>query len=210
MKTLYITAVLFFAITTMAQETSDATAPGIIKNIHGNEVEAVLGYLQGLNEQNAGSSDAKSNAKTVYKSILGTYKKSFSDKELTELFAFYQTTTGKKLLQQKDSIANAVSAHIFEKERELMGIEIPEPMDESAYLKMMDSLQVSEAKSDTLIVEAIPKINSLADLRKHLKKHPYDVANIELLQEIFGANVDVDSLFVSAFEAEASQKNKGL
>lgn len=200
MKTLHMTAVLFFAVTTMAQETSDAAALGVIKNIYGNEVEAMMGYLHQQSEQNSDVSDEKSTPKTLYKRILNTYKKSFSDKELSELFAFYQSATGKKLLQQKDSIANAVSMHIFDQERELMEIEIPEPMDESTYLKMIDSIQTSEVKSDELMVEVTPEINSLEDLQKHLKKHPYDVNNIDLLKAILGTEVDIDSLFMPMME----------
>ena len=209
MKTIQIVAVLFFGIFATAQETTDAAAIAVIKTIHGNEVEAVLGYLHGVNEPDTISNE-KQTSKTLYKSILSSYKKSFTTQELNELFAFYQTATGKKLLQQKDSIANAISTHIFDKERELMGIEIPEPMDDSAYLKMMDSLQVSDANNHELAVDVLPEINTLEDLRNHLKKQPYDIANYDLLRAILGPEVDIDALFTSAYEFENPPKEGEL
>lgn len=189
------TLILIFVVlatnTTIAQEAS--TALKLSKTLHAEKLESKIRFIQEVKKTNETQGD-KIATDNLYKKVAEAYTKTFTQEEIANMYTFYNSALGKKLLENQRKLNRDVSTIVMQWEMEQQVID-PENNQTSRIVNgkrvETDSLRARKRKEMIAKRKAereapFPKINNLNDLKKLIEKQPYIVSDQRLLLELFG------------------------
>jgi hypothetical protein len=199
MKYIYTLSILLFISSNSFGQELNKSSDAIIltKLIHGQQLGFRLDYIKQIKKlENPKEEEGKEVSLALYKKIAEAYQQAFTAKELKELYTFYRTPLGKKLLESRDKLATEVSIIASKWEMEQQGIfieEIAAPIYKDGKLTDTNGLVIEEVAVKT-VEKVFPEIKNLQDLKKLLLKDPYMIADQRLLSAIIGKK-EMEKLF---------------
>jgi hypothetical protein len=204
-KLTYSMVLVFCTIWTLsAQQNTTDKALESIKTLYKDRVETVMATLENMSTQDTNVAKGNVDVDGLYKAISERYKNTFTAAELEQLFTFYKTEVGKKWLANQSILESDVSLLISNTEMKFLGIEETVPIEDSA--ETLDSEANSQVINSEVgvptAVTPLPKIETLEALRTYLKQNPFAISDIDLLQAIFGPDVDIDKLLTPGIQGE--------
>ena len=143
--------------------------------------------------------DSTALAKTLYTNIEAVYQKQFTEKELKDLYVFYSSPLGTKLIGQQNQLHSDISTVAYNWELEQQGmtpedLEMPDYNTENGVIEGVGD-QISKEEVASKIVEIpLPNIANLDDLKALLRKDPFIIADQNILLALFGKE-ELDRLF---------------
>ena len=126
MKSLFTLMILGLTFQGHTQQTD---ASKLVTLLHQQEMGFRLEMIQQYQptDPSGKTKDSVALAQTLYTGIEAVYQKQFSDKDLKDLYAFYSSPLGAKLLGQQDQLRSEISNVAFNWELEQQGISIDRP-----------------------------------------------------------------------------------
>ena len=123
MKSLFTLMILGLTFQGHTQQTD---ASKLVTLLHQQEMGFRLEMIQQYQptDPSGKTKDSVALAQTLYTGIEAVYQKQFSDKDLKDLYAFYSSPLGAKLLEQQDQLHSEISNVAFNWELEQQGISI--------------------------------------------------------------------------------------
>ena len=182
--------ILCLTVQGQAQQTD---ASRLVKLIHQTDMDFRLELLQQFQpaEPSEKPKDSTALAKSLYTAIEAVYEKQFTPKELKDLYTFYKSPVGTKLLQQQAQLNSEISNVAYKWELEQQGI-----TDEDLETTIFNNKEYEfmEPNAETIENEVaekveeipLPKIETLDDLKTLLRKDPFIIADQNILRALFG------------------------
>lgn len=200
--------ILCLTIQAQAQQTD---ASKLVKLLHQTDMDFRLELLQQFPpiESSEKPKDSTALAKSLYTGIEAVYEKQFTPKELKDLYAFYSSPLGTKLLQQQAQLNGEISTVAYNWELEQQGItvdslQLPIFSDKDGEFMELNAEVVEEAAAPKVEEIPLPKIETLDDLKTLLRKDPFVIADQNILLALFGKK-ELDSLFEQLMEAPEAE-----
>ena len=210
MKSLFTLMILGLTFQGHTQQTD---ASKLVTLLHQQEMGFRLEMIQQYQptDPSGKTKDSVALAQTLYTGIEAVYQKQFSDKDLKDLYAFYSSPLGAKLLGQQDQLRSEISNVAFNWELEQQGISIEDlepPVFNDTEGELFDpNIQTIEEKDPPKIEEIpLPKIEDLDDLKALIRKDPLMISDQKILLALFGQE-ELENLMNHQFlEEEDEQK----
>ena len=205
-KTLFVLMVLCLTFQGHTQETETTK---LVKLLHQTDMDFRLEMIQQFQiaELSETKKDSLALAKTLFTKIEAVYQKHFTAEELKELYAFYRSPLGAKLLEQQTQLHSEVSTAAYNWELEqqgmsLEGVELSEADVAAVEIGTFEAVADSVSKNTVAVkMEKItmPKIETLDDLKSLLRKDPFIISDQNILLALFGKET-LDTLMEQQFE----------
>lgn len=171
----------------------------------------LIQQVQSIIESSEKIKDSTTIAKSLYSGIASVYKKQFTSKELKELYDFYSSPLGIKLIEQQGQLQSEISTVAYKWEMELQGISV-----DSLQLSIFDDkddAELIDPNVETVGVEVVekveekplPNIATLEDLKALLRKDPFIITDQNILMALFGKE-DLDSVFEQLMKEEGVEQ----
>jgi len=210
MKSLFTLMILGLTFQGHTQQTD---ASKLVTLLHQQEMGFRLEMIQQYQptDPSGKTKDSVALAQTLYTGIEAVYQKQFSDKDLKDLYAFYSSPLGAKLLGQQDQLRSEISNVAFNWELEQQGIskeDLEPPVFNDTEGELFDpNIQTIEEKDPPKIEEIpLPKIEDLDDLKALIRKDPLMISDQKILLALFGQE-ELENLMNHQFlEEEDEQK----
>jgi hypothetical protein len=143
--------------------------------------------------------DSVALSKTLYTKIETLYETKFSAKEIKDLYTFYSSSLGTKLLQQQGQLQSEISNETYNWELEQQGISMdslqPSFLNDMEGELIAMNTEMNETEVAAKIEEIpLPKIENLDALKALVRKDPYIINDQNILLALFGQD-ELDSLF---------------
>ena len=209
-KLFYIVSILCFTVVGHSQDTN---ASKLVTLLHQQDMGFRLEMIQQFQPLETPSKvkDSAALAQALYTKMEAVYQKQFSDKDLKDLYAFYSSPLGAKLLGQQDQLRSEISNVAFNWELEQQGIskeDLEPPVFNDTEGELFDpNIQTIEEKDPPKIEEIpLPKIEDLDDLKALIRKDPLMISDQKILLALFGQE-ELENLMNHQFlEEEDEQK----
>lgn len=198
MKSLFVLMILCFTVQGHTQETDVSK---LVTLLHQQDMGFRLEMIEQYQPTNSNGimKDSVAIAKTLYTKIETLYETKFSAKEIKDLYTFYSSSLGTKLLQQQGQLQSEISNETYNWELEQQGItneDLENPIldDMEGELIAMNT-EMNETEVAAIIEEIpLPKIENLDALKALVRKDPYIINDQNILLALFGQD-ELDSLF---------------
>ena len=198
MKPLFVLMILCFTVQGHTQETDVSKLVTLLhQQDMGFRLEMIAQYQP--TDSTGIMKDSVTLSKTLYTKIETLYETKFSAKEIKDLYTFYSSSLGTKLLQQQGQLQSEISNEAYNWELEQQGItnedlENPILNDMEGELIAMNT-EMNETEVAAKIEEIpLPKIENLDALKALVRKDPYIINDQNILLALFGQD-ELDSLF---------------
>ena len=198
MKSLFILIILGFSLAGHTQQTDVSKLVTLLhQQDMGFRLEMIAQYQP--TDSTGIMKDSVALSKTLYTKIETLYETKFSAKEIKDLYTFYSSSLGTKLLQQQGQLQSEISNEAYNWELEQQGItnedlENPILNDMEGELIAMNT-EMNETEVAAKIEEIpLPKIENLDALKALVRKDPYIINDQNILLALFGQD-ELDSLF---------------
>ena len=198
MKSLFVLMILCFTVQGHTQETDVSKLVTLLhQQDMGFRLEMIAQYQP--TNSNGIMKDSVALSKTLYTKIETLYETKFSAKEIKDLYTFYSSSLGTKLLQQQGQLQSEISNETYNWELEQQGItneDLENPIldDMEGELIAMNT-EMNETEAAAIIEEIpLPKIENLDALKALVRKDPYIINDQNILLALFGQD-ELDSLF---------------
>tara|TARA_B110001450_G_scaffold11155_1_gene10849 strand:+ start:185 stop:847 length:663 start_codon:yes stop_codon:yes gene_type:complete len=198
MKSLFILIILGFSLAGHTQQTDVSKLVTLLhQQDMGFRLEMIAQYQP--TDSTGIMKDSVTLSKTLYTKIETLYETKFSAKEIKDLYTFYSSSLGTKLLQQQGQLQSEISNEAYNWELEQQGItnedlENPILNDMEGELIAMNT-EMNETEVAAKIEEIpLPKIENLDALKALVRKDPYIINDQNILLALFGQD-ELDSLF---------------
>ena len=198
MKSLFILIILGFSLAGHTQQTDVSKLVTLLhQQDMGFRLEMIAQYQP--TDSTGIMKDSIALSKTLYTKIETLYETKFSAKEIKDLYAFYSSPLGTKLLEQQAQLNSEISNEAYNWELEQQGItnedlENPILNDMEGELIAMNT-EMNETEVAAKIEEIpLPKIENLDALKALVRKDPYIINDQNILLALFGQD-ELDSLF---------------
>ena len=162
----------------------------LIDLLHNQQIEMIAKSAEDFSP-NANASDIVNNVIELKKQLSALYTKYYTSSEVESLVLFYKSKVGKKLLENQKRVNSKASKKIFKWESKLQGIEIIEEdlTLENTEADFVDASVEKELDKSRVTPKVIlPKVNSIADLKKLIKED----GNILLDSQFLAQLLDVE------------------
>jgi len=191
----------------------DTTVTKLVTLLHQQDMGFRLEMIQQFQPLETPSKvkDSAALAQALYTKMEAVYQKQFSEKDLKDLYAFYSSPLGAKLLEQQDQLHSEISNVAFNWELEQQGISIDSlqpPVFNDTERELIASNAETIEKKDPQKIEEIPlpEIEDLDDLKTLIRKDPLMIGDQKILLALFGQE-ELENLMNHQFlEEEAEQK----
>ena len=197
MKSLFVLMILCFTVQGHTQQTDVSK---LVTLLHQQDMGFRLEMIREFQPlEDSKAKDSVAIAKTLYTKIETLYETKFSAKEIKDLYTFYSSSLGTKLLQQQGQLQSEISNEAYNWELEQQGItnedlENPILNDMEGELIAMNT-EMNETEVAAKIEEIpLPKIENLDALKALVRKDPYIINDQNILLALFGQE-GLDSLF---------------
>tara|TARA_B110000114_G_scaffold152419_1_gene164142 strand:+ start:121 stop:783 length:663 start_codon:yes stop_codon:yes gene_type:complete len=198
MKSLFILIILGLSLVGHTQQTDVSK---LVTLLHQQDMGFRLEMIAQYQPTNSTGimKDSVALSKTLYTKIETLYETKFSAKEIKDLYTFYSSSLGTKLLQQQGQLQSEISNETYNWEMEQQGItnedlENPILNDMEGELIAMNT-EMNETEVAAKIEEIpLPKIENLDALKALVRKDPYIINDQNILLALFGQD-ELDSLF---------------
>ena len=198
MKSLFVLMILCFTVQGHTQQTDVSKLVTLLhQQDMGFRLEMIAQYQP--TDSNGIMKDSVALSKTLYTKIETLYETKFSAKEIKDLYTFYSSSLGTKLLQQQGQLQSEISNETYNWELEQQGItneDLENPIldDMEGELIAMNT-EMNETEVAAIIEEIpLPKIENLDALKALVRKDPYIINDQNILLALFGQD-ELDSLF---------------
>lgn len=198
MKSLFILIILGLSLAGHTQQTDVSKLVTLLhQQDMGFRLEMIAQYQP--TDSTGIMKDSVALSKTLYTKIETLYETKFSAKEIKDLYTFYSSSLGTKLLQQQGQLQSEISNETYNWELEQQGItnedlENPILNDMEGELIAMNT-EMNETEVAAKIEEIpLPKIENLDALKALVRKDPYIINDQNILLALFGQD-ELDSLF---------------
>ena len=198
MKSLFILIILGLSLAGHTQQTNVSKLVTLLhQQDMGFRLEMIAQYQP--TDSTGIMKDSVALSKTLYTKIETLYETKFSAKEIKDLYTFYSSSLGTKLLQQQGQLQSEISNEAYNWELEQQGItnedlENPILNDMEGELIAMNT-EMNETEVAAKIEEIpLPKIENLDALKALVRKDPYIINDQNILLALFGQD-ELDSLF---------------
>jgi len=198
MKSLFILIILGLSLAGHTQQTDVSKLVTLLhQQDMGFRLEMIAQYQP--TDSTGIMKDSVTLSKTLYTKIETLYETKFSAKEIKDLYTFYSSSLGTKLLQQQGQLQSEISNEAYNWELEQQGItnedlENPILNDMEGELIAMNT-EMNETEVAAKIEEIpLPKIENLDALKALVRKDPYIINDQNILLALFGQD-ELDSLF---------------
>ena len=217
MKSLFILIILGLSLAGHTQETDVSKLVTLLhQQDMGFRLEMIAQYQP--TNSNGIMKDSVALSKTLYTKIETLYETKFSAKEIKDLYTFYSSSLGTKLLQQQGQLQSEISNETYNWELEQQGItneDLENPIldDMEGELIAMNT-EMNETEAAAIIEEIpLPKIENLDALKALVRKDPYIINDQNILLALFGQD-ELDSLFEQLMQESVTEpievKNKEI
>lgn len=191
---------LCITITGHAQQSA---ASKLVTLLHQESVAVRLEMIRQFNHQATENSqtdkDSLQMAQELYTKIETVYQKQFSSKELNELYAFYSSPLGTKLLTQQDQRQVEISSLALQWELEQQGLSIA---DFEALPDAAENDEFIAASTQNAVDEVPPPIiTNLEDLKALIRENPIIINDQKVMMALFGQE-ELDDLYKEAYSGE--------
>ena len=207
-KPLFVLMILCLTVQGQAQQTD---ASRLVKLIHQTDMDFRLELLQQFQpaEPSEKPKDSTALAKSLYTAIEAVYEKQFTPKELKDLYTFYKSPVGTKLLQQQAQLNSEISNVAYKWELEQQGItdedlETPIFNDKDGELMESNAEVIAEKVAPKVEEIPLPQIETLDDLKSLLRKDPFIIADQNILLALFGKK-ELDAVFEKLMEEQGAE-----
>ena len=198
MKSLFILIILGLSLVGHTQQTDVSKLVTLLhQQDMGFRLEMIAQYQP--TDSTGIMKDSVALSKTLYTKIETLYETKFSAKEIKDLYTFYSSSLGTKLLQQQGQLQSEISNEAYNWELEQQGItneDLENPIldDMEGELIAMNT-EMNETEVAAKIEEIpLPKIENLDALKALVRKDPYIINDQNILLALFGQD-ELDSLF---------------
>ena len=175
-----------------------------------------IAQFQSLETQESSekSKDSTALAKSLYTAIEAVYEKQFTPKELKDLYAFYSSPLGTKLLQQQAQLNGEISTVAYNWELEQQGItvdslQLPIFNDKDGEFSELNAETIEKEVAEKVEEIPLPNIATLDDLKTLLRKDPFVIADQNILLALFGKK-ELDSLFEQQMEESEAEQTETI
>ena len=200
--------ILCLTIQVQAQQTD---ASRLAKLLHQTEMDFRLEFLQQFppTESSEKPKDSTALAKSLYTGIEAVYEKQFTPKELKDLYAFYSSPLGTKLLQQQAQLNGEISTVAYNWELEQQGItvdslQLPIFNEKDGEFLELNAETIEKEVAEKVEEIPLPNIATLDDLKTLLRKDPFVIADQNILLALFGKK-ELDRVFEQLMEAPGAE-----
>ena len=198
MKPLFVLMILCFTVQGHTQETDVSK---LVTLLHQQDMGFRLEMIEQYQPTNSTGimKDSIALSKTLYTKIETLYETKFSAKEIKDLYTFYSSSLGTKLLQQQGQLQSEISNETYNWELEQQGISMdslqPSFLNEKEGELIAMNTEMNETEAAAIIEEIpLPKIENLDALKALVRKDPYIINDQNILLALFGQE-GLDSLF---------------
>ncbi|MDC1324789.1 DUF2059 domain-containing protein [Flavobacteriaceae bacterium] len=184
--------------------TQENDASKLVALLHQQDLGFRLELLQQYqpSESSEKLKDSTAMAQALYTKIEAVYQKQFTVRELKELYAFYTSPLGEKLLEEQGQLNSEISTVTYNWELEQQGISV-EDFETPNFDETNDEpIDLAVAAEDANPVEVAKPLNiaSLDDLKALVRKDPFMISDQNVLIALFGQK-GLEDLFEQQFEA---------
>ena len=197
MKSLFVLMILCFTVQGHTQQTDVSK---LVTLLHQQDMGFRLEMIREFQPlEDSKAKDSVAIAKTLYTKIETLYETKFSAKEIKDLYTFYSSSLGTKLLQQQGQLQSEISNEAYNWELEQQGISMdslqPSFLNdmEGELTALNTEMNETEAAAKTEEIQ-LPKIENLDALKALVRKDPYIINDQNILLALFGQE-GLDSLF---------------
>ena len=198
MKSLFILIILGLSLAGHTQQTDVSK---LVTLLHQQDMGFRLEMIEQYQPTNSTGimKDSIALSKTLYTKIETLYETKFSAKEIKDLYTFYSSSLGTKLLQQQGQLQSEISNETYNWELEQQGISMdslqPSFLNEKEGELIAMNTEMNETEVAAKIEEIpLPKIENLDALKALVRKDPYIINDQNILLALFGQD-ELDSLF---------------
>ena len=198
MKSLFILIILGLSLAGHTQQTDVSK---LVTLLHQQDMGFRLEMIEQYQPTNSNGimKDSVALSKTLYTKIETLYETKFSAKEIKDLYTFYSSSLGTKLLQQQGQLQSEISNEAYNWELEQQGISMdslqPSFLNEKEGELIAMNTEMNETEVAAKIEEIpLPKIENLDALKALVRKDPYIINDQNILLALFGQE-GLDSLF---------------
>ena len=198
MKSLFILIILGLSLAGHTQQTNVSKLVTLLhQQDMGFRLEMIAQYQP--TDSTGIMKDSVALSKMLYTKIETLYETKFSAKEIKDLYTFYSSSLGTKLLQQQGQLQSEISNETYNWEMEQQGISMDSL--QPSFLNDMEgefiamNTEMNETEVAAKIEEIpLPKIENLDALKALVRKDPYIINDQNILLALFGQE-GLDSLF---------------
>ena len=198
MKSLFILIILGLSLAGHTQQTDVSK---LVTLLHQQDMGFRLEMIEQYQPTNSNGimKDSVALSKTLYTKIETLYETKFSAKEIKDLYTFYSSSLGTKLLQQQGQLQSEISNETYNWEMEQQGISMDSLQPSFLNEKEGELIAMNTEMNETEVaakIEEIPlsKIENLDALKALVRKDPYIINDQNILLALFGQD-ELDSLF---------------
>ena len=217
MKSLFILIILGLSLAGHTQQTDVSKLVTLLhQQDMGFRLEMIAQYQP--TDSTGIMKDSVTLSKTLYTKIETLYETKFSAKEIKDLYTFYSSSLGTKLLQQQGQLQSEISNETYNWELEQQGISMdslqPSFLNEKEGELIAMNTEMNETEVAAKIEEIpLPKIENLDALKALVRKDPYIINDQNILLALFGQD-ELDSLFEQLMQESVTEpievKNKEI
>lgn len=207
-KPLFVLLILCLTVQGQAQQTN---ASQLVKLLHQTDMDFRLELLQQFQsaEPSEKPKDSTLLAKSLYTAIEAVYEKQFTPKELKDLYVFYSSPLGTKLLQQQAQLNSEISnvAYKWELEQQDISVDslqLPIFNDKEGEFMEPNAEAIEEEIAEKVEEIPLPQIETLNDLKTLLRKNPFIIMDQNILLALFGKK-ELDSLFEQLMDKQGTE-----